>query len=285
MTTPLDWHVVVPVKGGAGAKSRLHPPPGVAREELALALATDCLTAVCSGMPPGRVLVVTSDERVRTVARGLGTVVVADPGAGLDGAVLAGRDHALAGSPDAPVAVLLGDLPALDVGDLVTALGAAAAYPMAVVPDASGTGTVLLTARRGRDLVPAFGAGSAARHEAAGHHRLELDLPRLRTDVDDDRALRAALALGVGPATRGVLAGSPDTLPPMQASVHTFDESTGAGSALLDDGREVWFSAAVFAASALRHLRVGQRLSLDLGTGTEVDRLWIVGIGDDQTIG
>jgi 2-phospho-L-lactate guanylyltransferase len=71
----------------------------------------------------------------------------------------------------------------------------------------------------------------------------------------------------------------------MQASVHTFDESTGAGSALLDDGREVSFSPAVFAASALRHLRVGQRLSVDLGEGTTVDRLWIVGIGDDQTIG
>ncbi|SDO69688.1 2-phospho-L-lactate guanylyltransferase [Pedococcus dokdonensis] len=285
MTTPLDWRLVVPVKGGAGAKTRLHPPPGVAREDLALALATDCLTAVCSGMPSGRVLVVTSDERVRQVARRLGTVVVADPGAGLDAAVVAGRDHAVAGSPSTPVAVLLGDLPALEAGDLTSALGAAAAYPLAVVPDASGTGTVLLTARHGADLVPAFGDGSAARHEAAGHHRLELDLPRLRTDVDDDRALREARGLGVGPATAGVLAGSPDTLPPMQASVHTFDESTGAGSALLDDGREVHFSAAVFATSALRHLRVGQRLSVDLGTGTDIDRMWIVGIGDDQTIG
>lgn len=285
MSTPLDWHLVVPVKGGAGAKSRLHPPPGVEREALALALATDCLTAVCAGMPPGRVLVVTSDERVREVATGLGAEVVADPGDGLDGAVRAGRDRAASGDPDTPVAVLLGDLPALRTADLTAALGAATAYPRAVVPDASGTGTVLLTARRGGDLEPSFGDGSASRHEAAGHHRLDLDLPRLRTDVDDDRALRTAVTLGVGVATAGVLAAAPATLPPMQGSVHTFDEQTGAGSVLLDDGREVWFSAAVFAASALRHLRPGQRLSLDLGTGTEVDRLWIVGIGDDQRIG
>jgi 2-phospho-L-lactate guanylyltransferase len=285
MTSPADWHLVVPVKGGTSAKSRLHPPPGVGREDLALALATDCLTACCAGMPPGRVLVVTSDERVRQVARTLGARVVADPGAGLDAAVLAGRDRAVSADPDAPVAVLLGDVPTLRPDDLVAALAAAAAHPLAVVPDASGTGTVLLTALRGVDLTPSFGAGSAARHEAAGHRRLPLDLPRLRTDVDDDRALRSALALGVGVATAGVLAASPTTLPPMQASVHTFDEETGAGSALLDDGREVHFSAAVFAASALRHLRVGQRLSLDLGEGTTVDRLWIVGIGDDQTIG
>ncbi|GAA2159568.1 2-phospho-L-lactate guanylyltransferase [Pedococcus bigeumensis] len=285
MTSPVDWHLVVPVKGGAAAKSRLHPPPGVGREDLALALATDCLTACCAGMPSGRVLVVTSDDRVRAVARALGAVVVADPGAGLDAAVLAGRDAALARSAQAPVAVLLGDLPSLRPADLLAALASAAEHPLAVVPDASDTGTVLLTALVGSRLVPSFGAGSAARHESAGHHRLSLDLARLRTDVDDDRALRSALALGVGAATAGVLGTSPDTLRHMQASVHTFDESTGAGSALLDDGREVSFSPAVFAASALRHLRLGQRLSLDLGEGRTVERLWIVGIGDDQTIG
>ena len=285
MTTPVDWHLVVPVKGGTTAKSRLHPPAGVRREDLALALATDCLTACCAGMPPGRVLVVTSDERVRDVARDLGARVVADPGAGLDAAVRAGRDAVGARSAGGAVAVLLGDLPALRPEDLVAALAVASGHPRAVVPDASGTGTVLLTALIGPDLEPSFGEGSAARHEAAGHHRLPLDLPRLRTDVDDDRALRAALALGVGAATSGVLATAPATLPPMQASVHSFDEETGAGSALLDDGREVSFGPAVFAASALRHLRVGQRLSLELGEGTTVERLWIVGIGDDQTIG
>src|SRR5687768_13249205 len=91
MTFPVDWHLVVPVKAGASAKSRIHPPPGFAREDLALARATDCLTACCSGMPPSRVLVVTRDERVRGVARSLGARVVADPGEDLDAAVRAGR--------------------------------------------------------------------------------------------------------------------------------------------------------------------------------------------------
>lgn len=285
MTSFPDWHLVVPVKGGATAKSRLHPPSGVDREELALALATDCLTACCAGMPPARVVVVTSDAHVAQMATSLGTRVVADPGAGLNAAAAAGRDFVVAAGPDRPVAVLLGDLPALRAGDLTTALGAATAYPRAVVADAAGGGTVLLTALVGADLVPAFGAGSSRRHQGAGYHLLDLDLPRLRTDVDDDAGLQAALALGVGPATRHTLGATPTTLPPMQASVHTFDEATGAGSALLDDGREVTFTAEVFAASALRHLRVGQRLSLDLGAGAEISKLWIVGIGDDQRIG
>jgi hypothetical protein len=72
----------------------------------------------------------------------------------------------------------------------------------------------------------------------------------------------------------------------MQASVHTFDDGTGAGSVLLDDGREVPFTGAVFARSALRHVRPGQRVSIELsGTGADITRLWIVGIGDDQRIG
>ena len=285
MTPSPDWHLVVPVKGGAAAKSRLHPPVGVGREELALALATDCLTISCAGMPAARVLVVTSDERVARMAVGLGARVVADPGAGLNAAVAAGRDHVLAHAPGTPVAVLLGDLPALRAEDLTAALGAAAAYPLAVVPDAAGDGTVLLTALSAAELAPSFGKDSAARHRAAGHHLLELDLPRLRTDVDDDDALQAVLALGVGAATRRALERSATTLPPMQGSVHSFDETTGAGSALLDDGREVRFTSEVFAASALRHLRVGQRLSLDLSDERQIAKLWIVGIGDDQRIG
>lgn len=282
-----DWVLVVPVKGGAGAKSRLHPPAGVSRAALAGALARDCVAACVAGMPPGRVLVATADPAVAAVVELEGAAVVADPGAGLNVAVEAGVRAAVERwGEDVPVAALLGDLPALRPGDVTAALAAAAAHPLSFVPDADGTGTVLLAALRGGALTPGFGAGSAVRHEAAGYHRLELPLPRLRTDVDDDASLRAALALGVGPHTIAVLAAGGATLPVMQASVHTFDDGTGAGSALLDDGREVHFSAEVFAASALRHVRPGQRVSIDLDADDRtVQRLWIVGIGDDQRIG
>lgn len=301
----VDWRLVVPIKGGAGAKSRLHPPPGVSRASLACAIARDCLAAACSGMPRGRVHVVTADPDTAVLAQRLGAAVVPDPRLGLNAAVAVGIAAAAgaaraaqaaqglslqndsAGS-GAAIAVLLGDLPALLPEDLVAALSAAAGFERAVVPDADGTGTVLLTARRGA-LEPAFGAGSAERHVRAGHARLDLDLPRLRTDVDDDLSLTRAGALGLGPATSACLAAladSPATLPDMQASVHTFDEQSGSGTALLDDGREVGFSSEVFARSSLRHLRAGQRVSIELGEGgADIERLWIVGIGDDQRIG
>lgn len=197
-----DWHLVVPIKGGAGAKSRLRPPDGVARGALAEAMAQDCVAAAARGMPVGRLSVVTRDERVSRWAKALGALVVADPGGGLDAAVVAAV-RMVDGA--APVAVLLGDLPALTAEDLVAALVAAQEHHRAVVPDAEGTGTVLLTTLQARCLEPRFGAGSARRHQDGGHRRLDLDLPRLRTDVDDDGDLAAARALGMGARTRALL--------------------------------------------------------------------------------
>jgi cold shock CspA family protein len=76
----------------------------------------------------------------------------------------------------------------------------------------------------------------------------------------------------------------------MQASVHTFDLATGTGTVLLDTGRLLPFGAPVFDASGLRHLRPGQRVSVDVtpedpeSPGAHLTRLWIVGIGEGETI-
>ncbi|MGE5829366.1 MAG: cold-shock protein [Micromonosporaceae bacterium] len=49
----------------------------------------------------------------------------------------------------------------------------------------------------------------------------------------------------------------------MQGTVATFDEQAHEGTLLLDDGTEVSFPAAAFAASGLRLLRIGQRVRID----------------------
>ena len=69
----------------------------------------------------------------------------------------------------------------------------------------------------------------------------------------------------------------------MQASVHQYHDESGAGSVLLDDGREIPFEGTVFDASGLRHVRVGQRVSIEM-SATAWTRLWIVGIGDGEPI-
>ena len=106
------------------------------------------------------------------------------------------------------VAALSSDLPALRPAELTAALGAAAASPHAFVADVHGTGTTLLTAV-GTPLRPRFGAGSAQAHRDDGALALDGEWPGLLRDVDALEDLRAAVGLGVGPATADLLATSP----------------------------------------------------------------------------
>jgi hypothetical protein len=57
----------------------------------------------------------------------------------------------------------------------------------------------------------------------------------------------------------------------VQASVHRFDPATGAGSVVTDAGLVLPFGAEVLAASRLRHVRTGQRLTIEVaGEGADV---------------
>ena len=61
-----------------------------------------------------------------------------------------------------------------------------------------------------------------------------------------------------------------------QATVHTFDASSGSGSVITDDGVVVPFSSQAWQHSRLLTLRVGQRLQVSLsgdGTGSQVTTL------------
>ena len=194
------WFVAVPLKGGAGAKSRLAP---VGRSGLARAMAADTLMAVVAVVGRDRTLVVTSDDEVCRLVTSLGVVTIADPGRGLDAAGRAGIEAAWARGATA-VAILLGDHPALRPAELEAALEAAARHTWAFVPDDDGEGTAMVTTTSG--LPPlAFGARSARRHEASGLVRLDLDLPGLRVDVDTVADLAAAQAIGVGARSVAVL--------------------------------------------------------------------------------
>jgi 2-phospho-L-lactate guanylyltransferase len=66
-----------------------------------------------------------------------------------------------------------------------------------------------------------------------------------------------------------------------QATVHAFDEASGAGSVITDDGRVFHFSGDVFAASPLLTLRVGQRLRVRVhGSPATVTTLTLVTFPD-----
>jgi 2-phospho-L-lactate guanylyltransferase len=202
----LTWTLVVPVKPLARAKSRLSGPAGPYRERLALAIATDTVSAVLRASRVQGVVVVTDDPVAAPELAALGAVVVADePDSGLNPALVHGAAEARRLAPESAVGALSADLPSLRPGELDRALDAAAESRNAFVPDAAGVGTTLYTARPDAGFSPEFGAGSRARHRRSGARELAFDdVPSIRRDVDTIDDLRAALDLGVGPRTASV---------------------------------------------------------------------------------
>lgn len=70
---------------------------------------------------------------------------------------------------------------------------------------------------------------------------------------------------------------------PHQATVHSYDADAATGEVITDNGRVLPFNAPVMHRSGLRLLRVGQRLSFELGADG-IERLWLDGIGSSQKI-
>ena len=59
----------------------------------------------------------------------------------------------------------------------------------------------------------------------------------------------------------------------MQGTVASFEDETGTGTVLLDDGTRVAFPSEAFARSGLRLLRIGQRVRLDQNKAGQVVRV------------
>jgi 2-phospho-L-lactate guanylyltransferase len=239
-TARFSWTVLLPVKVLARAKSRLAVLAGDRRGDLALALASDTVTAALACPEVGRVVVVTSDPVAGPLLAALGAVIFADapadavarlgpqgavdgaPGLGdlgvqdlLNAALRHGAAIAARRWPGTGLAALTADLPAVTPAELAAALRTARTVvtvntgpgPAAFVPDAAGVGTTLYAVPPGAEFRPLFGGASRARHAAAGATELGLASGTgLRRDVDTPDDLREALALGVGPFTRAVAA-------------------------------------------------------------------------------
>src|SRR5580704_7791916 len=195
------WTVLLPVKVLAQAKSRLAVLAGERRHELALALASDTVSAVVACPEVARVIVVTSDHTAGPRLSSLGAIIIpealdGDNGEGprpssdgsqhqLNAALLRGAAVAARRWPGTGLAALTADLPALRPAELAVALRAAwdTAGP-AFVPDAAGVGTTLYAVVPGAEFRPMYGGASRARHAAGGAAELALDgIAGLRQDV------------------------------------------------------------------------------------------------------
>lgn len=207
-----DVGLVIAVKRLAAAKTRLAPlfadaAPGT-REDLVLAMLIDTITAALAVPAVGSITVVTPDDLAADAARTLGARVLIDdtpPGHGdpLNAALRSAE--AAVRRITSNVAVLQGDLPALQARELAQAVAAARPNPRSFVGDRHGTGTAALFAFD-TPLDPCFGTDSARRHAHSGAAPLTNEWPGLRCDIDTADDLAAALRLGVGTATKRTIA-------------------------------------------------------------------------------
>ncbi|GGO48149.1 2-phospho-L-lactate guanylyltransferase [Streptomyces daqingensis] len=214
--TPPAWTLLMPLKPLSRAKSRLAAAAAApARARLALAFAQDAVSAALTCTAVHDVAVVTNDEQAAEELAALGAHIVPDaPDAGLNPALAHGAAVVRGIRPEAPLAALNADLPALRARELARVLQAAAEAPRAFLADAAGTGTTLLSAMPGHALRPRFGPRSRAGHAASGASELLLaDADSVRQDVDTEADLAAAVVLGVGPHTAGALCGGPGPTP------------------------------------------------------------------------
>ena len=204
----MTFTVVMPMKAWDRAKSRLHVEPAI-RRDLAEAFARDSLAAVLACPEVAEVVVVTRGELVVPYVRGAGAHVIQEPADRsldtLGSAIRHGIAWAAEHRPDAPIAVIPSDLPALTPGDLGELLREAATHPFAFVADANRDGTTILTSRTPDLMHPGYGPGSAERHRAYGAY--ELAAPdAVRQDADVLADLVTADRLGLGEHTQRVYA-------------------------------------------------------------------------------
>ena len=171
--------VLVPVKAFAEAKVRLAPALDAdARASLARAMAERVVAAA----DPLPVAVVCDDREVASWARGLGALVIWEPGQGLNRAVEAGVGR-LARSGVRLVIVAHADLP------LATDLAWIARFGgITLIPDRRDDGTNVIGVPATSSFVFSYGPGSFARHvgeaRRVGQPVRIVRTPQLAWDVD-----------------------------------------------------------------------------------------------------
>jgi 2-phospho-L-lactate guanylyltransferase len=197
---------VIPVKETTDAKQRLADVlPGVRRQQLALAMLEDVLTAVARVPELAGMLVVTADGAAAALAARYGARVLVD--GARDGhtgaATAAARRLAIEGSA---MLQLPGDIPLVepaDISRIIAAHDSAPAFTIVPARDELGSNAVLCSPA---DAVPLrFGEDSYFPHlAAAGAQGIEpavVRLPRIALDIDTPEDL--ALFLATPSRTRG----------------------------------------------------------------------------------
>lgn len=203
------WRAIVPFRGHQDAKSRFSDSP-FSGATLAWAMLEDLLAALRNARAIRGITVVTSIGTDEFAERFSDIACIQEPsGIGLNPAI------ALAATQQVPsdvsgTMVFLGDLPCIRSADIDQIADLGISQP-SFISDAAGTGTTLWCAPHSFRVDTHFGRHSRAAHKAAGCTELGVangadPWPRMRRDVDTRVDLWDAHRIGVGAATRAIIA-------------------------------------------------------------------------------
>ncbi|MBI3303518.1 MAG: 2-phospho-L-lactate guanylyltransferase [Deltaproteobacteria bacterium] len=181
---------LVPVKALAWGKSRLssYLSPA-ARHALSRAMLTDVLTSVLHASAVDRVVVVTSDAMLLTLARQLGALVVDEEyPRGLNGAVAIGTEFCLLRGATT-LLVLLADLPLVTAADVDLLFRQLSGDPEVIlVPCKEGEGTNALLRVPPLVIAPCFGGPSLEAYQTVARRQgvtcRVVEVPGIAFDLD-----------------------------------------------------------------------------------------------------
>ncbi len=187
----MNTWLLLPVRGLSEGKTRLARALDVpTRTRLNEALFRRTLAIGAALFPPSRILVVSRDTAVRTIATDLGFATLEESdGAGLNGALTEAAAFARDAGADA-VLSLASDLPRLTTDDLAALLDLRRSHGVAIAPDEPSEGTNALLLARPGVIAYRYGIGSFAAHtglaRAAGIEPAILHRPGLSFDLDTE---------------------------------------------------------------------------------------------------
>lgn len=190
---------VLPFRGLDDPKTRLREvlSPGE-RRTLALALLARATRALHDG-GIAHVAVVTLDARMAELEPGGWDALLVQPRPGINRAIRAGQEWALAQGARA-LLVVLPDLPLLAGEDVRAILAAGEGGGAVVAPDRHGQGTNALLLAPPDAIAPAFGAGSARRHRLglalADVPTRDVQRPATQLDLDTADDIHRLATLG-----------------------------------------------------------------------------------------
>lgn len=180
------------------------------RAELALAMLVDVVTACVESEMFDRVGVVSGDSDVFWQVRELGATPIPEPAtlSGLNDGLTFGVRYLARRVGCDEVVIFPADVPLVLAEDVCTVVNALAGSERRVVMVRAGDNGTNALGLRPPEVIPMrFGVDSASKHrgeaEATGVEVVEVDVPRLASDVDAAGDVETLASKAVGAATRG----------------------------------------------------------------------------------